>query len=98
MRYITVPLVKPIILFMAITGTIACLTAFTEVYAMTNNDGGPTVNIGGASLRSANLAGYYLYRNFSEGYYGKAAALSFLILAIALVISFINMKILKTEH
>jgi ABC-type sugar transport system permease subunit len=98
MRYITIPLVKPIILFMTITGTIACLTAFTEVYAMTTNTGGPTVQVFDSSLKSANLVGYYLYRNFSEGYYGKAAALSFILLAIALLISWINMRILKSEE
>lgn len=97
MRYITIPLVKPIILFMVITGTIACLTAFTEVYAMTTNTGGPTVEVGGNALKSANLVGYYLYRNFAEGYYGKAAALSFILLAIALAISLVNMKLLQSE-
>ena len=98
LRYITVPLVKPIILFMTITGTIACLTAFTEIYAMTTNTGGPTVQVAGRTLKSANLAGYYLYRNFAEGYYGKAAALSFLLLGIALVISFFNIKFLRSDN
>jgi ABC-type sugar transport system permease subunit len=98
LKFVTIPLVKPIILFMAITGTIACLTAFTEVYAMTTNTGGPTIQVAGSALKSANLAGYHLYRNFSEGYYGQAAAFSFLLLGIALTISFINMKILKSEQ
>ena len=98
MWYITVPLVKPIILFMSITGTIACLTAFTEIYAMTTNTGGPTVQVAGHTVRSANLAGYYLYSNFSEGYYGKAAALSFLLLGIALVISYFNVKFLRSDN
>jgi ABC-type sugar transport system permease subunit len=96
-RYITIPLVKPIILFMIITGTIGCLTAFTEVYAMTINTGGPTVQAWGESLKSANLAGYYLYRNFVDGFYGKAAAISFVLLFIALGISLAHMKLLKSE-
>lgn len=97
LRYITIPLVKPIILFMIITGTIGCLTAFTEVYAMTVNTGGPTVQMWGESLKSANLAGYYLYRNFVDGFYGKAAAVSFVLLFIALGISLAHMKLLKSE-
>lgn len=96
LRFITIPLVKPIIIFMTITGTIACLTAFTEIYAMTGT-GGPTVQVGEHSLKAANLAGYHLYKNFEQGYYGKAAALSFLLLGIALIISFINLKILKHD-
>lgn len=95
--YITLPLVKPIILFMTITGTIAALTAFTEVYAMTNNSGGPVVQMWGESLKSANLAGYYLYRNFVDGFYGKAAAISFVLLVVALGISMVNMKLLQSE-
>lgn len=95
--YITIPQVKPIILFMAITGTIACLTAFTEVYAMTVNTGGPTVKFLGSSVKAANLAGYYLYRSFAEGYYGKAAAISFMLLAIASAISYANFRILKEK-
>jgi len=98
LMYITIPLVKPIILFMTITGTISCLTAFTEIYAMTSNTGGPTVQVFGHTLRSANLAGYHLYRSFSEGAYGKAAAISFVLLGIALLISFINMKWLKSDN
>jgi len=97
LRYITIPLVKPIILFMVITGTIACLTAFTEIYAMTTNTGGPTIQVFNHTLKSANLAGYHLYWNFSEGYYGKAAAFSFILLGIALIISVINMKLLKSD-
>lgn len=96
-RHITIPLVKPIILFMIITGTISCLTAFTEVYAMTNNTGGPSVQLWGEPLKAANLAGYYLYRSFIDGFYGKAAAISFVMLFIALGISVVHMKLLKSE-
>lgn len=95
--YITLPLVRPIVLFMTITGTIACLTAFTEVYAMTTNSGGPPVTFFGETFKAANLSGYYLYRGFIDGFYGKAAAVSFVLLAIALVISFANMRILKKQ-
>ncbi len=97
-RHITIPLVKPIILFMVITGTISCLTAFTEVYAMTINTGGPTANPFGHSLRAANLLGYHLYRNFQDAYYGKAAALSFIILAFASLISWINIRIIQPRR
>ena len=95
--FITIPLVKPIILFMVITGTIGCLNAFTEIYSMTSNTGGPTMQAFGATVRSAQVAGYLLYKNFSDGFYGYAAAISFVLLAIALVISVINMKVLKSD-
>lgn len=133
-RYITIPLVRPIILFMVITGTVTCLTAFTEVYAMTINTGGPTIQVpvppfsldlkteqtklepttklgkisqiqkrsdvslqlthSDRSLRAANLVGYNLYMTFSEAMYGRAAALSFILLAVASIVSWINNKII----
>ena len=96
--YITIPLVKPIILFMVITGTIGCLNAFTEVYAMTSNTGGLTMQALGATVRSAQVSGYLLYKNFSDGFYGYAAAISFILLGITLIISIINMKLLKPEE
>ncbi|RME87012.1 MAG: sugar ABC transporter permease [Planctomycetota bacterium] len=96
--HITIPLVKPITIFLVITGTIACLTAFTEVYAMTSNTGGPTVQVFGRTLKSANLIGYYLYRNFADAFYGRAAALSFILLGIALVISALNMMVLQERR
>ena len=42
-RRITLPLLRPITLFMVIVGTISCLNAFVEVYAMTC--GGPNVDV-----------------------------------------------------
>lgn len=95
--YVTLPLVRPIILFITITGTIACLTAFTEIYAMAPS-GGPPIKMFGETVKAANLSGYYLYQNFMEGFYGKAAAISFVLLAIALFISLINMKILHNKN
>jgi len=45
-RYITIPLVKPIILFMVVTGTMASLNAFTEFYIMT--EGHPVSTVFGS--------------------------------------------------
>ena len=53
---ITVPLVKPIILFLTITGTIAVLNAFSEIYAMTNNTGGPAMEFMGETVRTRNIS------------------------------------------
>jgi len=95
--HITLPLVKPIILFMVITGIIGSLNTFTEIYAMTSDTGGPSSQIMGESIRVAKLSGYHLYKTFKEGFYGKAAAISYFLLVIAAVISIINAKFIKTE-
>lgn len=93
-RYITIPMVKPIILFLVITGVMASLNAFTEIYAMTSSSGGAPIDIMGNTVKSANIVGFYLYKNFESGNYGYTAAISFVLLFIAGAISFINYKIL----
>ncbi len=60
--HITIPLVKPIILFMVITGVIGSLNTFTEIYAMTGDTGGPSITVLGESVKVAKLSGYHLFR------------------------------------
>jgi ABC-type sugar transport system permease subunit len=88
---ITVPLLKPIIVFMGITGVIGALNAFTEIYAMTS--GGPQVVIGGETVGSTSVAGYYLYKQFESGNYGYAAAISYMLLIITLGITWLQQRL-----
>lgn len=101
LRYITLPLLKPIILFMIITGTMSALNAFTEVYAMASSKyggfGGPYIQFQGESVGVTSLSGLYLYQLFERAEYGKTAAFSYLLMIIALIISFANAKLLKVE-
>ncbi len=90
---ITVPLLKPIIFFMVITGIIGSLNAFTEIYAMTS--GGPSTVLSGIgkTVDSTSVAGYYLYKQFDAGNYGYAAAISYIMLIITLGITYIQQKL-----
>lgn len=101
LRYITLPLLKPIILFMIITGTMSALNAFTEIYAMASSKyggfGGPYIQFQGQSVGATSLSGLYLYQLFERAEYGKTAAFSYLLMIIALIISFANAKLLKVE-
>jgi ABC-type sugar transport system permease subunit len=87
---ITVPLLRPIIIFMAITGVISALNAFTEIYAMTS--GGPQRVVMGETVGSTSVAGYYLYKQFEAGNYGYAAAISYMLLIITLGITWIQQR------
>lgn len=93
---ITIPLVKPIILFMVITGMIGALNSFTEIYAMTS--GKPNVVVFGRTMEATRVAGYYLFRQWDRMNYGYAAAMSYFLLLITLVVSYINAKILKPSN
>lgn len=96
---ITMPLLRPVTLFMVIVGVVAALNAFVEVYAMTS--GGPSVNIAGKAYGSTWVAGYYLFDTFYVRLrLGYAAAMSYILLAIAVAVSLVNMRLLrpKTEY
>lgn len=95
--HITLPSIKGMLLFMAITGTMACLNAFAEIYALTGGTGGPRIPIFGHAVRPGDLAGFYLFRVFQEGRYGYAAALSFLLMALAIGISFLSRLVIGDD-
>lgn len=94
--FITLPLVKPVILFMVITGTTGALNAFTEIYAMTK--GGPIVNMGGEALGATKLTGYYLFTKWEQSEYGYAAAISYALLVLTLIISVVNARLFRSEE
>jgi ABC-type sugar transport system permease subunit len=99
--HVTIPLVKPIILFLVITGLMGALNAFTEIYAMAATkyaQGGPFVEVMGRTVGVTKVSGFYLYKTFEQGDYGRAAAMSFLLLIVAFVVSVVNAKALKPEQ
>jgi multiple sugar transport system permease protein len=91
--YIRVPLVKPVILFLTVTGILGCLNAFTEFYIMT--EGNPVMLFAGETVGATRVSGYLLYTRFTEMNYGSAAALSYFLLIFALIISYINWRFLR---
>lgn len=95
-RHITAPMLKPIFLFLIITGTIASLNAFTEIYSMTD-DGGPFITMGTKVLGATRLTGYYLFQKWQQREYGYAAAMSFILLLLTLTISLVNKKLMEME-
>lgn len=93
--YITLPLVKPVIFFMAVTGIIGALNAFTEIYAMTK--GGPIMTVFGKSLGATKLTGYYLFTKWEQSEFGYAAAMSYALLVLTIIISKVQEKVLSPE-
>lgn len=83
---ITVPMVKPIILFVSITSTIGTLQLFDESFIL----------IGGGPNNATITIGHYLYNNgFVFFKFGYAAALSYALVLIIAVLSIIQFKATK---
>jgi multiple sugar transport system permease protein len=84
-RYITIPLLRPALLFVTVTGFIAHFQVFGQPYFMTNK-GGPG--------RSSYTAIIYLYQAAWEAYrMGYAAAVSFTLAGILMIITLIQFLI-----
>jgi multiple sugar transport system permease protein len=88
--YITLPLLKPTLLFATVLTLVAGLSMLGQVIIMTN--GGPGT--------SSEVLALYMYRTAFESFnFGQAAAVGFILFAIVLVLSLVAVKLfgLKSE-
>jgi len=85
-RYITVPMISPVIFLWSVIEVIFSFQVFTEAYIMTQ--GGP--------LNSTLFYNLYLYmKAFDDFSMGYASALAWLLLVLTLVVTLIQFKISK---
>ena len=86
--YITIPAIKPIILFTTITSTIGTLQLFDEPYILTQ---------GGPNYATITL-GEYLYDNgFTYLKFGFASALGYVMVIIIGLLSWLQFRVIKEE-
>lgn len=86
-RHITLPLLRPTMLFVSVTTMIGYLQFFEEPFVMTN--GGPLDSTVSMSL--------YTYRQFGFGNYGYAASLSYIIFIVVAVVTAIQFRALREK-
>src|SRR4051794_35949445 len=85
---ITLPLLKPAITYVAITGTIASLQIFTEIFLMTS---------GGPNLATTNLV-YYIYdQGFIRFNFGSASAVAVMLLILTAGIAIAQFRVLRSD-
>ncbi|GGH76324.1 multiple sugar transport system permease protein [Pullulanibacillus pueri] len=85
---VTVPLLKPSILFVLITGFIGGLQSFNLILVMTG-DGGPG--------NSTNVLGLEMYNQaFKYGQWGMASAMAFILFVIVLIITLIQLRVFRS--
>ena len=83
LRYITIPMMTPTILFNLLISVIYALQTFTQAYVMTN--GGPN--------NSSLFLVYYIYRKaFQESDMGYASALAWVLFVIVAALSFLLLR------
>jgi putative chitobiose transport system permease protein len=87
-RYVTIPGLRPQIVFVAVISSLAALKVFDEIYVLTGATGG--------ILDSGVTMVFYLWRQaFRLQHAGYAAAIAIVLLAITLVFSIVNVRLLE---
>ncbi len=88
-RYITLPLLRPVMIFLTVIGTVFAIQSYTAVYLLTR--GGP--------YGSTRVIGYYLYETAFERFdLGYGAALTVLVLIITLVVAVLQARIMARRN
>ncbi|MDI4632411.1 sugar ABC transporter permease [Pelomonas sp. V22] len=87
--HITLPLLRPSMAVVAVMSSIAAMKVFEEIYVMTQ--GGP--------MDASKTLVYFIYETaFSEFEMGLASAAGVVLFCITLVLSLINLRLLKRKH
>ena len=87
-RYITVPLLRPVILFTVIISTIGGLTLFTEPQVLLGNSGG-------TGHEGLTMGVYQYWQTFPSDHYGFGASVSWVMFFIILAFSVFNWRVVQ---
>jgi multiple sugar transport system permease protein len=91
---ITLPLLRPVLIFIIVITIIASFNLFAQPFFMTN--GGPAQASGGGATEPVMLR---IYRQgFERNQMGSAAAMSFTVATIMVVFSYINFRVFRTRE
>ena len=86
-RYVSLPGLRPQIVFVAVISSLAALKVFDEIYVLTNRTGG--------ILDSGVTMVFYLWREaFRLSHAGYASAIAIVLLVVTLAFSIVNVKLL----
>ena len=87
-RYVTLPLLRPTILFTVVITTIGYLQLFEEPFVMT--DGGPLD-------RTLSVSMYMYQQGFEFFHQGYAAAIAWVLFVIVAIVAFVQFRVLRSE-
>jgi multiple sugar transport system permease protein len=90
--HITLPLLRPTLLFAVIMSIINSFQLFEQVYIMTSGTG---EGVGGVLDCALSLVAYLYEKGFQRFEMGYASAIAYILFAIILIATFINMKVVR---
>lgn len=89
--HITLPLLRPVILFTVISSTLGGMTLFTEPQILFGNNGG----VGNSGLT---MSLYQYWQAFASFHYGFGAAVGWIMFFILVIFTFVNWKIVQSTE
>jgi multiple sugar transport system permease protein len=92
--HITLPLLKPTLLFAVIISMINSFQLFEQVYIMTSGTG---EGVGGVLDCALSLVAYLYDKGFQRFEMGYASSLAYILFAIILSSTLINMKVIRSR-
>ncbi|MFC0673257.1 carbohydrate ABC transporter permease [Brachybacterium hainanense] len=87
---ITVPMLRPIILFITVMSTIGSLQSFTESQVMTSSLSGSSASAGGVGNSGLTMVLYFYSVAFQENRYGYGAAIAWGVMIVVIIFTIIN--------
>ncbi|MBF0494579.1 MAG: sugar ABC transporter permease [Candidatus Omnitrophica bacterium] len=92
--YITMPLLKPTIIFVTMMGLIFSFQVFEQVYIMTSGQGG----LGGVLNSGLTIVAYLYDQGFQKFNMGYASALAYIVAFCVLMLTVMNNSIVQDSH
>jgi multiple sugar transport system permease protein len=94
-RYITIPMLRPVLLFIVITTVIASFNLFAQPFFMTDG-GGPAQSGGGGATEPIMLRIYN--QSFVRYRMGSGAAMSLVVAALMMLVSYFNFRFFRNKE
>jgi len=91
--HITLPLLKPTIVFVSMMSFIFSFQVFEQVYIMTGGQGG----IGGVLNSGLTIVAYLYDKGFQKFQMGYASALAYIIFLCIFALTLVNKRLMKTD-
>jgi len=96
-RFVTLPLIRPAVVFLTIIGTVETFREFTAIYLMTTTASSNTL-VGGGPFYSTTTVVYYVYINaFLTHQFGLAAAMAIVLFLLILVLAILQFRYVNLE-
>lgn len=92
---ITLPQLRPIVLFITLMSTIGSLQSFTEAQVLTSSNSSGAASAGGVGNSGLTMTLYFYSVAFQENRYGYGAAIAWGVFVVVMFFSFINWIVTK---